>query len=46
MERSPRPSMTSMSLARFSLEYTTHFHMGINAYGGIYNHSSTLARRD
>ncbi len=46
MERSPRPSMTSMSLARFSLEYTTHFHMGINAYGGIYSRSSTLARRD
>ncbi len=46
MERSPRPSMTSMSLARFSLEYTTHFPMGINAYGGIYSRSSTLARRD
>ncbi len=46
MERSPRPSMTSMSLARFSLEYTTHFPMGINAYGGIYSRSSTLERRD
>ncbi len=46
MERSPRPSMTSMSLARFSLEYTTHFPMGINAYGGTYSCSSTLARRD
>ncbi len=46
MERSSRPSMTSMSLARFSLKYTTYFPMGINAYGGIYSRSSTLARRD
>ncbi len=38
--------MTSMSLASFSLAYTTHFPMGINAYGGIYSHSSTLAWRD
>ncbi len=36
MERSSRPRMTSMSLARFSLKYTTHFPMGIYAYGGIY----------
>ncbi len=46
MERSSRPSMTSMSLARFSLKYTTYFPMGINAYGGIYSRLSTLARRD
>ncbi len=40
--------MTSMSLARFSLKYTTYFPMGIYAYGGIYSRSSTLAlaRRD
>ncbi len=30
----------------FSLEYTTNFPMGINAYGGIYSRSSTLARHD
>ncbi len=26
--------MTSMSLARFSLKYTTYFPMGIYVYGG------------
>ncbi len=46
MERLSRPSMTSMSLARFSLKYTTYFLMGIYVYGGIYSRSSTLARRD
>ncbi len=35
-----------MSLARFSLKYTTYFSMGSYAYGGIYSRSSTLARRD
>ncbi len=38
--------MTSMSLARFSLKYTTYFPMGIYVYGNIYSRSSTLARRD
>jgi len=38
--------MTSMSLARFSLKYTTYFPMGIYVYGSIYSRSSTLARRD
>ncbi len=35
-----------MSLARFSLKYTTYFPMGIYVYGSIYSRSSTLARRD
>ncbi len=38
--------MTSMSLVRFSLKYTTYFPMGIYVYGSIYSRSSTLARRD
>ncbi len=46
MERLSRPRMTSMSLARFSLKYTTYFPMGIYVYGGMYSRSSTLARRD
>ncbi len=46
MERLSRPSMTSMSLARFSLKYTTYFPMGIYVYGSIYSRSSTLAQRD
>ncbi len=46
VERLSWPSMTSMSLARFSLKYTTYFPMGIYVYGSIYSRSSTLARRD
>ncbi len=46
VERLSRLSMTSMSLARFSLKYTTYFPMGIYVYGSIYSRSSTLARRN
>ncbi len=45
--RSSRPSITSMSLAGFSPEYTTHIPMGIKClWRYIMHRSSTLARRD